>query len=568
MPAPAASPLDLRNPSVMPDLLHHVPMARTDLVLLREALRFAFASGGSDVPLYECFDETQLAFSTWTPEFYSSDLYLEAFLNAHASLEINGGRFQARVAPLLRILNHPPQDLKNTHFRQGVLRELAENTAFRASAEQAYVSLSRFRDLLGDSGLGERLDVNRRRIDVLEAGRAAIEILARGFEGATSGLVRLRDFARRVQATEEFDRLSKLLAFEDGMASIEARLQIGYDGQLRHFEIVRSAEAKLNPFYASRLGRLWRRFSLLIRGYFFSDAEVLSRFVDQVFLGVEAEFAKFFQILSDLEFYLVALRFRDHAQQQNLEVCLPEVSSQRQLQDGSLTAEPRLWIDLFNPLLVRYGEPAVPCTLSQERSDDIVLLTGPNSGGKTRLLQALSLGQILGQGGYFVPASKAQLVTASAMFLSIGEHADENQREGRLGSELLRIRKVFESVRPGAFVVVDELCSGTNPSEGEEIFRMVLTLLRELGPQVFISTHFLEFAASLARDPSVSGLDFLRVELDVHDRPTYRFVPGVATTSLAQQTAARLGVTSKELRALIEQHRRMNAPPRKLSRNG
>src|SRR5690349_13965000 len=192
MPAPAASPFsssrapapvstDLRDPSVMPDLLHTVPMARTDLVLLREALRFAFASGGSDVPLYECFDETQLAFSTWTPEFFASDLYLEAFVSAHASLEINGGRFQARVAPLLRLLNPPPQDIKNTHFRQAVLRELAENEAFRATVEQAYVALVRFRDLLGDSGLGERLDVNRRRIDVLEAGRAAIEILARGF---------------------------------------------------------------------------------------------------------------------------------------------------------------------------------------------------------------------------------------------------------------------------------------------------------------------------------------------------------------------------------------------------
>ncbi|MFT3923826.1 MAG: hypothetical protein QM778_14935 [Myxococcales bacterium] len=563
---PQASPVpashDLRDPTVMPDLLHHQPMARADLVLLREALRFAFASGGSDVPLYECFDETQLAFSTWTPEFFASDLYLEAFINAHAVLEINGGRFQARVAPLLRILNHPPQDLKNTYFRQAVLRELSENDAFRASLEQAYVALARFRDLLGDSGLGERLDVNRRRLDVLESGRAAIEILARGFEGANSGLSRLRDFARRVQASQGFQRLSQLLAFEDNMASIEARLQIGYDGELRHFEIVRTSEAKLNPFYATRLGRLWRRFSLLVRGYFFSDAEVLSRFVDQVFLGVDAEFAKFFQILSDLEFYLVALRFRDHARQLDLEVCLPEVVAAQ----PDAASPVRVWVDLFNPLLVRHGEAAVPCSLSQQRCDDIVLLTGPNSGGKTRLLQALSLGQILAQGGYFVPASKAQLVSASAMFLSIGDHADENQREGRLGSELLRIRKVFESVRPGAFVVVDELCSGTNPSEGEEIFRMVLTLLKELGPQVFISTHFLEFAASLARDPSTSGLDFLRVELDVHDRPTYRFVPGVANTSLAQQTAARLGVTAKELRALIDQHRRMNAAPRKISR--
>jgi DNA mismatch repair protein MutS2 len=140
------------------------------------------------------------------------------------------------------------------------------------------------------------------------------------------------------------------------------------------------------------------------------------------------------------------------------------------------------------------------------------------------------------------------------MFLSIGDHADAHQTEGRLGSELLRVRKVFESVRPGAFLVVDELCSGTNPSEGEEIFRMVLSLLHQLSPQAFISTHFLELAASLfraradarastTRNSREQGLDFLQVELDAQSRPTYRFVPGVASTSLAAQTAARLGVT-------------------------
>ncbi len=141
------------------------------------------------------------------------------------------------------------------------------------------------------------------------------------------------------------------------------------------------------------------------------------------------------------------------------------------------------------------------------------------------------------------------------MFLSIADHSDAHQHEGRLGTELLRIRKVFESVRIGAFVVVDELCSGTNPSEGEEIFRMVLSLLGELSPQAFISTHFLQFAASLQAEAQAAGLSFLQVELDAREQPTYQFVPGVATTSLAQRTAARLGVTREELLALVNQHR-------------
>jgi DNA mismatch repair protein MutS2 len=542
---------DLRDPAVLPDLLQRVPLVRADLERLGEALAFAFASGGSDVPLYEVFDHSQLAFSTWEPEHFESDLYLEVFLQLHGRLQFGAQSSQVRIAPLLRILNHPPDDLGNVRFRQGVLRELADHSEYRQSFEQVYLALVRFRDLLSDSGLGERLDVNRRRVDILEAAQTVIDGLASGFEGAQSGLSRLRAFGQRVKAQPAYARVGRLLDFESGMASLEARLTVGYDGQLRHFEIVGISEATHNPFYATRLGRLWRKFWQFVRGYRFSDAEVLGRFVDEVFLGVAPELGKFFQLLGDMEFYLVALAFRDAAHGQGLETCLPEVRAL----PGPGEEAPRVWANLFNPLLLRPGDKAVPCSVAQMHCDDIVLLTGPNSGGKTRLLQALSLGQLLGQGGMFVPASHAELVVASAMFLSIGDHPTADQREGRLGSELLRIRKVFESVRPGAFVVVDELCSGTNPSEGEEIFRMVVSLLRELRPQAFISTHFLEFAAALAQDRSAEGIDFIRAELDLHDRPTYRFVPGVAPTSLARQTAARLGVTRNELMALTKAHR-------------
>jgi DNA mismatch repair protein MutS2 len=105
-------------------------------------------------------------------------------------------------------------------------------------------------------------------------------------------------------------------------------------------------------------------------------------------------------------------------------------------------------------------------------------------------------------------------------------------------------------------VILDELCSGTNPSEGEEIFELVITLLAELEPQAFITTHFLQLAARIERKPPVSRLAFFQVELDQHQFPTYGFVPGVAETSLAQRTAARLGVTREELLALVEASKR------------
>jgi DNA mismatch repair protein MutS2 len=212
---------------------------------------------------------------------------------------------------------------------------------------------------------------------------------------------------------------------------------------------------------------------------------------------------------------------------------------------------------LFNPLLLSLGAPVVPCDVTTDRHDMTVIVTGPNSGGKTRLLQSLALTQMLGQGGFFVPAASAKLAQAPGLFVSLIEESRADHSEGRLGMELIRIRSVFEQLRPSAMVVLDELCSGTNPSEGEEIFELVVTLLAELHPQAFITTHFLQLAARVEQKPPVERLAFLRVELDRHQWPTYRFKPGVADTSLAHRTAARLGVTREELMALVEKSKRL-----------
>ena len=103
-------------------------------------------------------------------------------------------------------------------------------------------------------------------------------------------------------------------------------------------------------------------------------------------------------------------------------------------------------------------------------------------------------------------------------------------------------------------VILDELCSGTNPSEGEEIFELVVTMLAKLQPQAFITTHFLAFAARLAREQKIPKLAFIQVELDEERRATYQFSPGVATTSLAGHAAERLGVTGEQLETLIERN--------------
>src|SRR5207237_7553874 len=124
----------------------------------------------------------------------------------------------------------------------------------------------------------------------------------------------------------------------------------------------------------------------------------------------------------------------------------------------------------------------VPCDLVSDRHDLVVLLTGPNSGGKTRLLQSIGLTQLLGQCGFVVPAATAVIHASEGMFASFGQAPAVDAVEGRLGTELLRVRAMFETLDVGGMVLVDELSSGTNPSEGEEPFQLVVGLLHELEP--------------------------------------------------------------------------------------
>jgi DNA mismatch repair protein MutS2 len=140
----------------------------------------------------------------------------------------------------------------------------------------------------------------------------------------------------------------------------------------------------------------------------------------------------------------------------------------------------------------------------------------------------------------------------TGLFVSGYEESVVDQEKGRLGAELVRIRGVFERIHPDQLVILDELCSGTNPSEAEALIRLVLELLGRFKPQAFITTHFLEFARGLAESPPIPIMSFLQAQLDSRQKPTYQFGQGVATTSLAAQTAARLGVTREDLEAVIQ----------------
>ena len=512
---------------------------------------FAFASGGTFTELDDCLERVTLAPSSWDPACFERALFVRELCAERLRIVIDGRPFAPSLPHLVRHVSHPPSDAETVRFRHAILAELVAKPPFRREVERTYARIHRFKELLGPKEQSELPAPERKRMEILATARAIVDGLGAGFEGATSGLARLGELGRTISGSPEFARLVSVLELEQNLATIDTRLRLGRDGTLRSVEIVAVHENVGNASYVPPLTRFWRRVVAFFRGYVLREEEVRDAVVDAVFTGVRASLAPLFQLLGDLEVYLAALGFRDHARAAGLDVCLPELVPT----PARGARELRTLEGLFNPHLLSEPRAPTPCTLSFERHDAIAIFTGPNSGGKTRVLQAIAIAQLLGQAGMFVPATRARLVAADGMFVSLIEEARADQREGRLGTELLRIREVFERLRPGGAVLLDELCSGTNPSEGQQIFELVTELLAELSPQAFITTHFLDFAARLEAETVDGHRVFFQVGLDERSDPTFQFVPGVARSSLANKTAERLGVTREALLELVARAR-------------
>lgn len=547
--SPVGAEPNARDPRV-PDILHEERLPWGDLQGVAQLVRFSFEGGECTGVFDAVVDATPIADSCWSPSAFAAHLFLDDLVRSSFPIEIDGVAYETHQAWLVKLLSGPPSDPADTATRQAVFAELIEHPSLRADLERVYVAVQALRRRLECSPLDDA-DTVTRKLDVLRGVRDCIEALSEGFEGATSVLSRLREAGVALRASEPFDQLLQLLDLERNLAMVDVRLRLGADGHVRGMQVLGVRENRENPMLPSVWERIWQRLLGLVRGHRYAQREVVVALLHEVFSPLVDAVVTCLALSGPLEFYLAGLGFRNLSAAKGLAVCLPEiVDAPPPREDRGVE---RVLEGVFNPLLMLQDIVPVPADVRVERHDALVVLTGPNSGGKTRVLQAIGMTQCLGQVGTFVPASRARLVRAPTLFVSLVDELDAAQSEGRLGTELVRIRKLFEALEPASMALIDELCSGTNPTEGEEIAQMVISLLPKLHPQVFISSHFLGLVQRLEQERPVERLAFLEVELDAENRPTFGFIPGVAKTSLAHMLAARLGVTREELERIVEE---------------
>lgn len=559
----------------VPDLLTFDSSLLADQSQLEELLGLAFTGRGEPAALEAALaGENRPRESDFEPEHFSADLFLPELVERTLTVNVDGTEYATNQAFLRRVLEQPPSELEVVRRRQAILREIAGDDEIRGRVEALYVRLWNLVQMFRVPGRMARLDIDLFRIELMRVFKESVDAMVGDFEGARSDLRTLSHVAREIQTTEEYSTLSALLDWEGHRGTVRVDLRMGAGGRVSELRVRDIVPNQGNRFFDRPLSRWWQKVkAVLWWGFRLTDEGIVARLTQAVYDRMSWSILAIVQLLGHLEIYLAMNQWRERTESEGLALSLAELG-----EDGALRLD-----DLFNPLLQssQIGTDSahggayrvVPCTVGGEPSGNqnarsVTLLTGPNSGGKTRLLQSIGLAQVLGQGGFYVPARYARLVQVRGLYVSLIENEAIDHAEGRLGRELERIRSMFDAMRVPSMVILDELCSGTNPSEGAEVFSLVLRLLERVRPVAFITTHFLDYARRLADRPPIRDLHFLQVEIDRHQRSTYQFLPGVAGTSLAAVMAERMGVTFDRIAAALDRHPDATNPPRVVAEAG
>lgn len=525
----------------IPDLLHLQPRAAFDPAALSEVLEMAFLGGDQSTSLEKALESGEISASGWRSEYFQRDLFLDALIKQCFVVGESPANVPLQALFFRRVLENPPIETETIAFRQRILVELEEDSEICAAVEGLYRRLSVLVSLFRATHTAARINFIALRLEILQQVKTIVDSMVEDFGSAASGLKRIHESGLEIQQSNEYQLLAQLLQFEGDFARLTLHIRLGADGRLRDLQIDRLKEIENNAFYRAPWQRWLDRLRIAWRRYDLDSTELVNRVVTHVYVEISPALHPLMQVLSHLQIYLATRSFARRARAEGLEVCLPEIA----------VGSPVKIEGLFNPLLFGLDRPPVPCNLAGRRSDEITMVTGPNSGGKTRLLQAIGIAQVLGQSGLYTSARRAALPLARGLFAFLTVPQEADQTEGRLGTELVRIRTLFQAAPRQSLILLDELCSGTNPSEAEEIVTMVLDLLQQLEPIAYFSSHFLDFGARLREQRPIENLAFLQVQLDDSQQSTYQFIEGVATTSLAATTAERLGVTFDQLEELI-----------------